>query len=42
MELEARMIFTRKDFLAQYVRLGFLVAKAKKKKEKKRVFLMEY
>jgi hypothetical protein len=35
MELEARMIFTRKDFLAQYVRLGFLVAKAKKKKKKK-------
>jgi hypothetical protein len=34
MELEARMIFTRKDFLAQYVRLGFLVAKAKKKKKK--------
>jgi hypothetical protein len=33
MELEARMIFTRKDFLAQYVRLGFLVAKAKKKKK---------
>jgi len=36
MELEARMIFTRKDFLAQYVRLGFLVAKAKKKKRKKK------
>jgi hypothetical protein len=37
MELEARMIFTRKDFLAQYVRLGFLVAKAKKKKNKKSI-----
>jgi hypothetical protein len=37
MELEARMIFTRKDFLAQYVRLGFLVAKAKKKKKKKSI-----